>query len=194
MARRRRTLTDRLLEQSAHEYSPRTRVLALLLLAPIFLLVLPWLFVSVGARLDQRMHWPPVPPHPGNLILGLLLILPSGLLGLWANHSQFTIGRGTPVPLMATQELIVQPPYTFSRNPMALGAIGMYLGVAVLFQSIGAAALVACFATALLVYIRLVEEKEMVARFGAEYLAYRYQTPLLIPRIRRRPPQQPGPR
>jgi len=38
---RRRTLTDRLLEQSTREYSPRTRFVALLVLAPVFLVVLP---------------------------------------------------------------------------------------------------------------------------------------------------------
>lgn len=183
---RRRTLTDRLLEQSTHEYSPRTRVVALLFLAPIMLVLLPCLFIGLGAQLNQRMSWPPVPPAPGNLIVGILLLLPSGLLGLWANHRQFTIGRGTPVPLMATQELIVEPPYTHSRNPMALGAIGMYLGVAVLFQSLGAVIVVLLFTAALLVYIKLGEEVEMQARFGPEYLAYRQRTPFLIPRIRRR--------
>jgi protein-S-isoprenylcysteine O-methyltransferase Ste14 len=62
----------------------------------------------------------------------------------------------------------------------------MYLGVAVLFRSIGAAILVLLFAGCLLVYIKRVEEKEMELRFGREYLAYRQQTPFLIPRFRRR--------
>jgi protein-S-isoprenylcysteine O-methyltransferase Ste14 len=191
---RRRTLMDRLLAQSSHEYSPRTRFVAMLCLAPIFLFALPWLVVHLGARLDQRMQWTPVPSRPVNLIVGFLMILPSGLLGLWANHRQFTTGRGTPVPLMATQELIVEPPYTFSRNPMALGAIGLYLGVALLFQSIGAVILVLLFAAALLTYIRLGEEKEMVARFGPQYLAYRQRTPFLIPHFRHRhqPTELPG--
>ncbi|MGB8019811.1 MAG: isoprenylcysteine carboxylmethyltransferase family protein [Candidatus Nanopelagicales bacterium] len=183
---RRRTLTDRLLEQSTHEYSLRTRFVALLLLAPIFLFVLPCLFVRLGAELDQRMQCSPVLSPPSNLFVGFLLILPSLLLGLWANHSQFTAGRGTPVPLMATQALIVQPPYTYSRNPMALGAVGMYLGVALLFRSIGAVILVLIFAAALLTYIRLCEEREMAARFGPEYQAYKRRTPFLIPRVRMR--------
>jgi protein-S-isoprenylcysteine O-methyltransferase Ste14 len=182
-----RTLRDRLLEQSTHEYSPRTRLVAMLFLAPVFLVALPCLFILLGAELDAVMHWPPVLPPPSNLVVGLLLALPSGLLGLWANHAQFTTGRGTPVPLMATQELIVAPPYAYSRNPMALAAIGMYLGVALLFQSIGAVILVLVFAIALLTYIKRVEETEMAARFGPEYLVYKQRTPFLTPRIRRRP-------
>jgi protein-S-isoprenylcysteine O-methyltransferase Ste14 len=117
----------------------------------------------------------------------LLLILPSWLFGMWSIYSQFTIGRGTPVPLMATQKLIIQPPYAYCRNPMALGGIGMYLGAAILFRSIGAVILVLLFASGLLIYIKRVEEKEMEIRFGQDYLAYKQQTPFLIPRFRNRP-------
>jgi protein-S-isoprenylcysteine O-methyltransferase Ste14 len=64
---------------------------------------------------------------------------------------------------------------------MALGAIGTYLGVAILFRSIGAVILVMLFASWLILYIKLVEEKEMQSRFGQEYLAYKQQTSFLIP-------------
>jgi protein-S-isoprenylcysteine O-methyltransferase Ste14 len=70
---------------------------------------------------------------------------------------------------------------------MALGAFGMYLGVAILFRSIGAVILVLLFASGLLIYIKRVEEKEMEIRFGQEYLAYKQQTPFLIPRFWNRP-------
>jgi protein-S-isoprenylcysteine O-methyltransferase Ste14 len=166
--------------------------LALLLLAPVFLLVLPYLLVRLGAGLDEWMQWPQVLTPPLDLILGCVLIVPSWLLGMWSVHSQFTIGRGTPVPLMATQTLIVGPPYTYCRNPMALGAFGMYLGTAALFRSIGAAILVLLFAGLLLTYIKGVEEKEMELRFGSEYLAYRERTPFLIPRFAGRRAQDTG--
>ena len=180
-------MRDKLLEQARHEYSPKQRFVLLLLLAPIFLFFLPYLFIRLGARLDQWLQLPPILNPPFNLILGWLLILPSWLFGMWSNYSQFNIGRGTPVPLMATQKLIIEPPYTYCRNPMALGAIGMYLGVAILFRSIGAVILVMLFAGSLLTYIKFVEEKEMQSRFGQEYLAYKQQTPFLMPRFRNRP-------
>ena len=85
------------------------------------------------------------------------------------------------------QKLIAQPPFPYCRNPMALGTIGMYLGVAVLFQSIGAGIVVLLLAGMLLTYIKRVEEKEMEIRFGQEYLEYKQQTPFLIPRFRSRP-------
>ena len=50
----------------------------------------------------------------------------------------------------------------------------------------GAALLVLLGAAALLTYIKVVEEREMVARFGEEYLAYRRRVPFIMPRLRRR--------
>jgi protein-S-isoprenylcysteine O-methyltransferase Ste14 len=179
-------LKDKLLEQAQHEYSPKQRFIFLLVLAPVFLIILPFILITLGSRLDQWLQWSPILYEPLNLVLGWLLILPSWLFAMWANYSQFTLGRGTPVPLMATQKLIIQPPYTYCRNPMALGAIGMYLGVAILFRSMGAVVLVLLGAGCLLTYIKRIEEKEMEIRFGQEYLRYKKQTPFLIPRFWRR--------
>ena len=69
---------------------------------------------------------------------------------------------------------------------MALGAIVAYLGVSVVAGSPGSALLWLLGAVALLTYIRLVEEREMVARFGEAYLAYRGRVPFIIPSLRRR--------
>ncbi len=88
---------------------------------------------------------------------------------------------------MATQTLIVQRPYSYCRNPMALGTILLYLGVAVTIGSISAVGLVLIGAAALLAYIKAVEEKEMVLRFGNSYLEYKKQTPFLIPRFWKSP-------
>ncbi len=177
-------MKDKLLEQTRHEYSSKQRIVALICMAPIFLVLLPLFFSRLGAKLDQWLQWRPILDAPFNLILGWLLILPAWLFAFWSIYSQFTIGRGTPVPLMATQKLIVQPPYTYCRNPMALGAIVMYLGAAILFRSFGAVILVLFFAGVLLFYIKRIEEKEMEIRFGEDYLAYKQQTPFLIPRFR----------
>ena len=87
---------------------------------------------------------------------------------------------------MATQTLLICPPYSYCRNPMALGAIVAYLGVCVVAGSPGAGLLWFLGAVALLTYVRLVEEKEMAARFGEAYLAYRRRVPFIIPRLRRR--------
>lgn len=171
---------------SAHEYSQGARSAVLILLAPVFLLALPAAFIGLGTWVDRLMQWPAIPSPPSNLICGLPLLLGGALLGLWSNYLLFTTGRGTPLPVMPAQQLIVEPPFTYSRNPMALGAIGMYVGVAILFQSPGAMLLVLLCAGGLLAYIRVAEEPTLVARFGPAYLEYRHGTPFLIPRPRGR--------
>ena len=179
-------MKDKLLEQAKHEYNPKQRIVALLFLAPIFLFLLPYLFIQLGAGLNRWLVLPSILPRPFNWILGGLLILPGIFFAMWSIYSQFTIGRGTPVPLMATQKLIIQPPFSYCRNPMALGTFGMYLGMAALFHSLGAGLLVLLFASGLLIYIKLGEEKEMENRFGQEYLDYKHHTPFLIPRFWKR--------
>ncbi|MBI5033281.1 MAG: isoprenylcysteine carboxylmethyltransferase family protein [Chloroflexi bacterium] len=174
-------MKDKFLQQTKREYSPNQRLAALAVEGVFFLVIAPFVLITLGSSLDQWLQWSPIRYEPINLILGGLLCVASWLLGLWANYAQFTLGRGTPVPLMATQKLIVEPPYTYCRNPMALGAIGMYLGVAIVFGSIGAVVLVLLGAAVLLTYIKRVEEKEMELRFGQEYLAYKQRTPFLIP-------------
>ena len=176
-------MKDKLLKQASREYSSKQRAVGLVLLAPIFLFLLPYFFTWLGTKVDGWLGLPAVFPPPIHWLIAGLLILPGIFFAMWSIYSQFTIGRGTPVPLMATQKLIIQPPFAYCRNPMALGTFGMYLGLAALFRSIGTGLLVLVFAGLLLIYIKRVEEKEMELRFGAEYLAYKEQTPFLIPRF-----------
>jgi protein-S-isoprenylcysteine O-methyltransferase Ste14 len=146
----------------------------------VFIVLLPISLLRLGARLDRRRGWRR-PLAPALRVVGAALSLGGWLLGVWTNYVQFTAGRGTPVPVMATQELIVRAPYAYCRNPMALGAILAYLGLGVVAGSRGAVLLVAPGAAALLAYIKLIEEREMVARFGDAYLAYRRRVPFLLP-------------
>jgi protein-S-isoprenylcysteine O-methyltransferase Ste14 len=174
-------MKDKLLKLTKREYSPKQRLVALAVEGVFFLVIAPFALITLGSSLDRWLRWAPILYEPINLILGGSLIVAGWLLGMWSNYAQFTLGRGTPVPLMATQKLIVEPPYTYCRNPMALGAIVMYLGVAILFGSIGAVALVIPGAALLLTYIKCIEEKEMEMRFGQEYIEYKRRTPFLIP-------------
>ncbi len=175
-------MKDKFLKQTKREYSRNQRLVALAVEGVFFLVALPLALIAVGSSLDQWLQLVPIRYDYINLILGGLLIVAGWLFAVWSIDVQFTLGRGTPVPLMATQKLIVQPPYSYCRNPMALGAIVMYLGAAILFGSIGAVALVLLGTALLLTYIKRVEEKEMEIRFGQEYLEYKQRTPFLIPR------------
>jgi len=179
-------MKEKFLKQTEHEYSPRKRI-GLLIIAGIFFLgILPGALVHFSHLFDTQFKLPSLEFGAVNAILGCVFIVTGFLLGWWANYVQFTIGRGTPVPIMATQELIIQKPYNYCRNPMALGAIVAYLGVAILTGSISAVVLVLIGTVVLLVYIKFLEEKEMELRFGKAYREYREQTPFIIPRLWRR--------
>jgi protein-S-isoprenylcysteine O-methyltransferase Ste14 len=96
-----------------------------------------------------------------------------------------TRGSGTPLPSAATTRLVTSGPYRFVRNPMAVAGIVQGVGVGLTLQSW----LVVLYAIAGSVvwnwFVRPVEEADLTAKFGNEYLAYRAQVRCWIPRVGR---------
>lgn len=176
-------MRERLLRQAQKEYPAGQRLLALLFAGLLFLGLLPLTLYRLGATLDRRLRWSRRGRGLPSLLLGALAVVGGFALALWSIYVQFTLGRGTPLPVMATQRLIIRPPYDRTRNPMALGTIAAYAGLALLLQSLGMLLFVALASLLLLAYIKRVEEWEMIARFGDAYLDYRRQTPFLLPRV-----------
>ena len=86
------------------------------------------------------------------------------------------------MPLKATKKLVVQKPYSFTRNPLAFGMINFYIGISIAIGSISSLVIVLIFSILILVYIKFIEEKELTQRYGADYIAYKEITPFLIPR------------
>jgi protein-S-isoprenylcysteine O-methyltransferase Ste14 len=171
---------------SQREFSPQSRLVGLAVEGVFFVILLPLGMRRAGDRLDRRLMLSRFSlPAVGK---GLSLLLAAGglIFALWSIRDQFERGRGTPVPAMPTQELITDGPYAHSRNPMALGTLLLYLGMGLWSGSISMIALVLAFFGLLLVYIKRVEEREMEARFGDAYRAYRRETPFLLPRLGRR--------
>lgn len=176
-------MKEKLLRQAEREYSPGKRLSALLIEGVFFLGILPVALVYLSSLLDFRFDLPRFDYGAFNMVTGWVFIISGFLYACWAIYVQFTLGRGTPAPVMDTQELIIQKPYNYCRNPMALGTIVLYLGVAILLSSISAVTLVLGGAIFLLVYIKFLEEREMEIRFGEAYQEYRKQTPFIIPRL-----------
>jgi protein-S-isoprenylcysteine O-methyltransferase Ste14 len=179
-------MKQKFLNQAKHEYSPRERITALMIEGIFFLGILPGAVVYFSPLLDRQFELPALAFGMINIILGCGFVVAGILLAWWTIYVQFSIGKGTPVPIMATQQLIIQKPYNYCRNPMALGTIVAGLGVAILIGSISAVVLVFTLAILLLVYIKFLEEKEMELRFGEAYREYRKQTPFIIPRLWKR--------
>lgn len=84
---------------------------------------------------------------------------------------------------MATKKLLTDRPYSFCRNPMALGTLMFYFSIAMVIRSFIAVLVVFLFALILIALIKLVEEREMSIRFGDDYSRYKQITPFMIPRV-----------
>jgi protein-S-isoprenylcysteine O-methyltransferase Ste14 len=156
-------------------------MIAVILGGFVFWLIIPFLIVVVSSGIDQRLDLPKFSYGLMNPVTGLLFIVVGWLFANWTVKAQFSSGKGTPIPLMATQKLIVKGPYTYCRNPMTLGTAIFYLGVAIWLGSISAIGLGSIYPVGILIYIKLIEEKELQERFGSEYLEYKQRTPFLIP-------------
>ena len=168
------------------EHGEATRIAVLVPLGLAFLGLLPVLVAGVGPRLDRRLGLPPLRIGGLNRMLGGLLMVPGFALAFRSIDVQLTRGRGTPLPLMPTQRLLTDGPFRYCRNPMTLGTILAYLGMAVARGTIAGTVLVLSLAATLLIYLKRLEEGELGERFGEAYLAYRRETPFIVPRLPRR--------
>jgi protein-S-isoprenylcysteine O-methyltransferase Ste14 len=166
-----------------HEYSKKQRMIAVIFGGFIFWLIIPFLIVIVSSYINQRLHLPKFSYGLINPVSGLLFIIVGWLFANWTVRVQFLLGRGTPIPMMATQRLVIQGPYTYCRNPMTLGTAIFYLGVAIWLGSFSAVGLGLVYPVGISIYIKLIEEKELEERFGTEYLEYKKRTPFLIPSL-----------
>ena len=118
-----------------------------------------------------------------NWIVGPALSFGGLALVSWAVYIQYTLGKGTPAPAVATKKLVTQGPYAYSRNPMTLGALIMYLGIGLWLGSGVVITLCMVVFMILLRFIYTHETRELAQRFGVPYLKYRERTPFLFPRI-----------
>ena len=182
---------------AAKEHSEATRIAALLPAGPVFLGLIPFLVAGVGPRLDRRLGWRPLGNGGVNRIVGGILTAVGFSLAFRSIDMQLNRGRGTPLPVMPTHELLTEGPFRYCRNPMTLGTILGYLGIAIAARTITGALMVLSLAASLLLYLKRLEEGELAERFGEAYIAYKRETPFIIPRLPGRPcgfPRQRSPR
>ncbi|MHB8958029.1 MAG: methyltransferase family protein [Candidatus Limnocylindrales bacterium] len=174
---------SRYLAWSRSEHREATRVGLTLLAGPVFLGLLPILVAGIGPRLDRRLRLPRLRTRSVGRVVGGPLAVAGFSLGVWSVVVQLGRGRGTPLPVMPTQELLTDGPFRYCRNPMTLGTILAYGGLALAARTTAGLAIVLLLATSLLVYLKRLEEGELAERFGDAYLAYRRETPFIVPRL-----------
>ena len=92
-------------------------------------------------------------------------------------------GFGAPFFIALSRKVAADWLYAWTRNPMALAFLAFLLSLGIWFQSVLFVLWVLIlFAPALLVFVKVYEERELECRFGASYLEYKSRTPMLFPR------------
>jgi protein-S-isoprenylcysteine O-methyltransferase Ste14 len=113
---------------------------------------------------------------------GLLVVIAGSLL---RRHCFRMLGddfRGA-VTVRPDQPVIERGAYRFLRHPSYAAALVLHLGFALCFTHWGTLAIVLLGAPPLFVYRIRVEERALVERIGAPYVAYMARTRRLVPGI-----------
>lgn len=92
----------------------------------------------------------------------------------WSFKRFWAVGTSV-VPVRPTTAIVVQGPYRFTRNPMYLGLLLLYLGVAGWFGFAGPLVLAPVLVWVISAYVIAREERYLERKFGGEYLRYKTQ-------------------
>lgn len=144
-----------------------------------FLLVLPsliWEFENRSGMYIREFRQPWL-AGAGWVLFGLLSIL-----GLWSAFTMAKLGKGTPLPSKSAQLLVVDGPYRFVRNPMAVAGIGQGVAVGLIMTSWLVVLYALIGSVAWNTIARPLEEADLKARFGADFESYKQSVRCWVPR------------
>jgi protein-S-isoprenylcysteine O-methyltransferase Ste14 len=108
----------------------------------------------------------------GEQVIGLLFVAGGAGLSSFA-AAIFQARETTKNPYGEPSKFVVQPPYTWTRNPMYLGLVTALLGLAIFFGSIAMLLAPAVFFSVIDRMVIPREEETMERLFGQDYVAYK---------------------
>ena len=127
-------------------------------------------------------------PVPAEIGLSSAIVAGAAFLLTVANLA--LRGFGAPFFIVLSRKLAADWLYAWTRNPMVLAGLALLLSLGIWLQSVLFVLWVLILlAPALLVFVKVYEERELELRFGASYLEYKSRTPMLFPR---RPTDRPA--
>ena len=92
-------------------------------------------------------------------------------------------GEGTPGPWRPISNLIISGPYRYVRNPMILGVIFLLLFESIIFSSVPFLLWAIVFFVGNIIYFKTFEERELIQRFGTDYINYKNEVPMFFPKM-----------
>ena len=148
----------------------------------IFLCFISGLFI-LAFFLDKIFKFNEFISAPLDLILGTVILIP-GFFLTGTCIFYFFKTKGTPVPLNPPPKLICDGPYAYTRNPMITGLFLLFVGFGIFYNSISLTFIIAPVYLLLnYLEIKKIEEPELEKRFGKEYIEYKKNIPMFIPRF-----------
>ncbi len=142
------------------------------------------LFVFAAVLVDRLLKFPRLLPEGARLPVSIPMIAVGLAVTAWSAF-HFLKVKGTPVPFNPPPKVVNTGPYRYVRNPMLTGVFLFLFGIGFIVNS----ASLVFFFTPLYVLINVwelkkIEEPELIKRLGDEYIEYRKQTPMFIPKCR----------
>jgi protein-S-isoprenylcysteine O-methyltransferase Ste14 len=117
------------------------------------------------------------------IVLAGVLIFLGVTPGIESARRFIFVGRGTLMPTVPTEHLVVSGFYRYVRNPMYLGILAALAGETILFRSRGMVVYTLAVWLATHLFVCLYEERNLARRYGDEYLRYRQNVPRWLPRL-----------
>lgn len=141
-----------------------------------------WILPKGIVELQEAINWN-LFEHSFQTQASIGLFLLASCLGLWSGISMVTLGGGTPLPTATAPRLVIAGPYRFVRNPMAVAGILQGIAVGWLLGSVPVIIYALTGIVAWHVFVRAVEEQDLLERFGSDYERYRSRVRVWVPTI-----------
>ena len=136
----------------------------------VFLGFLPWIIFRLEDLLGLEAF------RFGNSslrIISVVLFLGASILAIASYVVMVIKGRGTPAPFDCPSKLVVEGPYRYVRNPMAISGIAQGISIALFLGSPLVLIYVGVGLVIAETIIRPWEEDDLERRFGQAYVIYR---------------------
>jgi len=134
----------------------------------------PLIYVAgfvLGLALERFLPVLVLPKIPSR-VAAVLCIAVGVTIAVWS-VGLFHRERTSFVPIKPTTTLVIYGPYRFTRNPMYLGLVCVYLGIALWFGIFWALILLPAVMALIQRYVIIREEQYLERKFGGEYLKYK---------------------
>ena len=136
------------------------------------LLFLAGMLAALGIHRIAPIDQLPSPIAGIARVVGLVLAAAGFAFASWGMATFFR-ARTTVIPHHAVSSLVERGPYRFTRNPMYVGLVALYTGLALAQNRLWPFALLPVVLAILIVGVIRPEERYLEERFGDDYRAYK---------------------